>query len=151
MASQEDRSAIWCIANATKKLPFSSDCFDVVMNILSPHNIGEFRRVLSKEGLLIKVVPLNKHLIELRQALYEHPREHPYSDEELVKEIGTRFRSVRKHTLRYTQNLSKRSVFDLIRMTPLFWKAKKERIETLKDEGLSQVTCDFTVIVATVG
>lgn len=151
MASQYNSSVIWCIANATKRLPFSPGCFNVVMNILSPHNLDEFRRILKKRSLLIKVVPLNKHLIELRQALYERPREHSYSDEELVRKLGTHFRSVRKHALCYTQKLSKRSVSDLIRMTPLFWKAKKERIETLEGEGLSQVTCDFSIIVATVG
>lgn len=151
MASQNDMSVIWCIANATKRLPFSPDYFNVVTSILSPYNLGEFQRILRKGGLLIKVVPLNKHLIELRQALYEHPREHPYSDEELVRELATRFRSVRKHALCYTQKLSNRSVSDLIRMTPLFWKAKKERIAVLESEGLSQVTCDFSVIVATVG
>lgn len=151
MASQHDRSVIWCIANTTKRLPFSPGCFSVVMNILSPHNLSEFRRILRKGSLLIKVVPENKHLIELRQALYEHPREHPYSDEELVRELGTNLGSVRKHALCYTQKLSNRSASHLIRMTPLFWKAKKERIAALESKGLPQVTCDFSVIVATVG
>ncbi len=151
MASQKDRSTIWCIANTAKRLPFSSECFSVVINILSPHNSDEFQRIIRKGGLLIKVVPLNKHLIELRQALYEQPREQPFSDKEPVRELGTHFTSVTKHPLCYTQKLPKRSVSDLIRMTPLFWKSKKERIETLEAEGLSQITLDFSVIVATVG
>ena len=150
MACQNDRSVFWCVANATKRLPFSSDCFNVVINILSPHNLDEFQRILRKGGSLIKAVPLNRHLVELRQALYEHPRERPYSDEELVRGLDTRFESVRRHTLCYTHNLLNGSTSHLIRMTPLFWKAKKKRIETLESKGLSQVTCDFSVIVATI-
>src|SRR5699024_3874054 len=37
--------------------PFSADSFDTILNILSPSNYQEFKRILKPGGLLIKVVP----------------------------------------------------------------------------------------------
>ena len=44
---------------------------EMFLDIFSPANYGEFRRVLSKDGILIKVVPTENHLKEIRQMVQE--------------------------------------------------------------------------------
>ena len=36
----------------------------------------------------------------------------------------------------------------LMRMTPLFWKARRERVDALMESGLPKVTVDLRIILA---
>ena len=56
----------WIVADITN-LPFKDHQFDCILDVFSPANYNEFIRVLKKEGVLIKVVPLATHFKELRQ------------------------------------------------------------------------------------
>ena len=37
--------------------PFADQQFDYILNILSPSNYSEFRRLLTSDGMLVKVIP----------------------------------------------------------------------------------------------
>lgn len=51
-------------------MPFASNHFSDVINILSPSNYQEFKRVLKPQGQIIKVMPNANYLQELRHLVY---------------------------------------------------------------------------------
>lgn len=59
---------MWFVADLAN-LPIADQSVAVIMNILSPANYQEFKRVLVDDGLIIKVVPRSDYLAELREAI----------------------------------------------------------------------------------
>ncbi len=139
---------MWCVANLDKRLPLAPGSFEVVVNILAPSNPAEFRRVVREGGLLVKVGPLDGHLAELRGALYERARKHSLTAASAEAELGAYFDVIEKRRVRYDRQLAAQWSRDLVRMTSLFWKAKRERLEALESTGLSRVTVDLCAIAA---
>ena len=61
------------------QVPLMDDTVDVILNILSPSNELEMKRLLEKEGMIIKVVPGPEYLIEMRHSFGLEPSEiHDY-------------------------------------------------------------------------
>lgn len=49
-------------------IPLSNNSIDIILNFLSPYNTLEVNRVLKDNGYIIKIVPGNDYLKELRKA-----------------------------------------------------------------------------------
>ncbi len=64
----------WAVASINH-LPLASQSVNVLLNFFAPCEPAEFARVLKKDGVLIRAIPLEKHLWELKQAVYEKPYE----------------------------------------------------------------------------
>lgn len=64
----------WAVASINH-LPLADRSVDVLLNFFAPCEASEFVRVLQKDGVLIRAIPLEKHLWELKQAVYEKPYE----------------------------------------------------------------------------
>ncbi len=60
IASREYPEIIWCVGDLTNT-PFNNNQFDIILNIFSPANYDEFKRLLKNHGLLIKVIPQQNH------------------------------------------------------------------------------------------
>jgi 23S rRNA (guanine745-N1)-methyltransferase len=56
-------------ADVSQKLPFQDKSIDLLLNIFSPRNLGDFHRLLKDKGLLLVVAPEAEHFQELREAL----------------------------------------------------------------------------------
>lgn len=73
-ATDHPCAALWAVGDL-RSLPILDHSCDAVVDILTPAGYGEFARVLSPEGLLIKVYPGREYLREIRAAagmpLYE--------------------------------------------------------------------------------
>ncbi|MGO1043537.1 putative RNA methyltransferase [Clostridioides difficile] len=61
MATRGENEVIWCISDLSN-LPFKDNAFGVILNILSPANYKEFTRVLSDDGIIVKIVPESNYL-----------------------------------------------------------------------------------------
>lgn len=103
----------------------------------------EFARVLKEDGRLICVVPLEKHLWELKELIYDTPYENPAPNTEL-----TGFELVDRQDLRYEIELnSGEEIANLFKMTPYYYKTgvadqkKAEQAQHLK------TTVEFGVLV----
>lgn len=140
---------IWIVGDLAS-LPFSDHQFDCVVNILSPSNYGEFKRVLNNEGIMIKVVPQSEYLRELREEFINKPGKLSYSNEEVVSRLDERFQIVNRSKVRYTQVLENEALEALVRMTPLTWSAAEEQIQAFLDKGSSKITVDLEVLVGKV-
>lgn len=63
-----------CLAVASCfALPLAENCLSAVLNIFSPLAAEEYVRVLKNGGILFRVVPGEKHLWELKAAVYDTP------------------------------------------------------------------------------
>lgn len=117
-------------------LPVASASCDAVTNIFSPFCAEEFERVLKKGGYLINVIPAEKHLWELKAAVYDNPYENklnPIDTQgfDFVKQIAVE----KKITLP-----SQEDIAALMMMTPYFYRTSREghaRAEALKSIELS--------------
>jgi len=141
-AARRSRALKLCVAS-TAHMPLADRCADVVLNIFSPFMGTEFARVLKEDGRLICVVPLERHLWELKQLIYDTPYENPAPEEGVPG-----FVLEHRRDLRYVIELaSNEEILSLFRMTPYYYKtgvadqAKAARAEQLR------TTVEFGVFV----
>ncbi|OAT72530.1 putative RNA methyltransferase [Parageobacillus thermoglucosidasius] len=146
VAAKHHSNMIWCVADLAHS-PFRSNTFDVILNILSPANYQEFQRLLNDNGIVIKVIPRSDYLKELREVFFDEPEKQSYSNQKIVRRFNANFETVDMFRLRYSISLSKALIPPLIRMTPLSWSATAEKIETLLNMNLSEITIDLDVLI----
>lgn len=113
-------------------MPFADESFDAVLNIFSPEAYGEFHRVLKKGGYLIRVIPLEKHLYDLKAAIYDRPYLNEVPNAEIpnfkfVKSSQTKAKILFK---------SNEAVQNLFKMTPYYYKTGKD--DQQKINGLEE-------------
>lgn len=125
--------------------PFASGQYGTLLNILSPSNYSEFKRLLKPDGQVIKVVPNPDYLKELRSLTKNI--EKPYSNKDVVKKFEEHFSSVKREQVRYTYKLSDDMKKDFINMTPLGWHLDENMNNITKD--LNEITIDLMVLTGT--
>ena len=61
-------------------LPVADASCDLLLNVFAPHDADEFARVLRPQGVLLRVIPLERHLWGLKCAVYDRPYENEVPD-----------------------------------------------------------------------
>ena len=117
-------------------LPVADASCDLLLNVFAPHDAGEFARVLRPRGVLLRVIPLERHLWELKCAVYDRPYENEVPDPALPG-----FALAARRELRGTVTLrSQAEIEALFCMTPYYYKtgardqAKLRALDTLTTE-----------------
>ena len=117
-------------------LPVADASCDLLLNVFAPHDAGEFARVLRPQGVLLRVIPLERHLWELKCAVYDRPYENEVPDPALSGFVLTA-----RQELRGTVTLrSQAEIEALFCMTPYYYKtgardqAKLRALDTLTTE-----------------
>ena len=117
-------------------LPIADATCDVVTNLFAPCCESEFARVLKDGGYLILVGAGERHLMGLKQVLYENPYLNPGR-----ADLPTKMQELDRRRLAYTVTVEGREAIDaLFSMTPYYWRtseadrAKLNNIQTLKTE-----------------
>ena len=99
-------------------LPVADASCDLLLNVFAPHDAAEFARVLRTNGVLLRVIPLERHLWGLKQAVYDHPYENAVPDPVLPG-----FTLAEQRTLRGTITLRTNADIEaLFCMTPYYYK-----------------------------
>ena len=107
-----------CAVASVFSLPVEDHSFDLVLNLFSPCAFQEFWRVLRPGGLLLRVVPLRRHLYGLKAAIYDAPYENPEEETSLPG-----FSLVQRQELKWTLHLDTSAAIQaLFEMTPYFYK-----------------------------
>ena len=100
-------------------LPVADASCDLVLNVFAPHDAAEFARVLRPQGVLLRVIPLERHLWGLKRAVYDHPYENTVPDPALPG-----FALAEQRTLRGTITLRTNADIEaLFCMTPYYYKS----------------------------
>ena len=124
-------------------LPIASASCDALTNVFSPFCREEFERVLKRGGYLVNVIPAEKHLWELKAAVYDHPYENKLNP---IETEGFRF--VEKIAVEKRITLpSQEDIAALMMMTPYFYRTSREghaRAEALSSIDL---TASFYLLV----
>lgn len=145
-ASRKYANIIWCVADLTK-IPLQNNQIDIILNILSPANYSEFGRLLNTGGLLIKVVPSRKYLIELRDVLFEGTSKRIYSNDRVINHFDDNFGIVHNQQITYKVCLDNENIEHLINMTPLTWNVDREKIAELITMDIKKITVSFDIVV----
>ncbi len=115
----------------TSSMPVPDHCADILLNLFSPLFTEEFHRVLKTGGILVRVIPLEDHLFELKQAVYDHP----YRNEipENLSLPGFALQS--QENIRYSIALEgQNDICSLFQMTPYYYKtgaADQQKLQAL--------------------
>ena len=129
-------------------LPFADESCGALLNILTPSNYQEFMRVLAPRGTLVKVIPGNDYLAELRQQLYRsNPEKQTYSNADILERVQSECPQVTFEEVRYTVNLTDATYRHLLEMTPLYWGATPEDKAYSNEHPLSTVTVHYIIAV----
>ena len=114
-------------------LPLGDGSADAVISVFAPLAAGEFHRVLRRGGKLIRVIPLARHLWEMKEILYAQPYE---NREDADPPEG--FVQVSFSRVEYTARIEGGAINDLFAMTPYYYRTGSEGREKLA--GLSSLT-----------
>lgn len=140
--AKRTKEASLAVASAYS-LPFGDECADIVVNVFAPICAGEFSRVLKRGGKLICAVPLEKHLWELKELIYDEPYENPTSDFSIDG-----FSVVSTDTVKYKISLAcSEDIQNLFKMTPYYYKTGREDQAKAEKADHLEVSLEFGVIV----
>lgn len=138
-----ERAVLWFVGDLSH-LPLQDRSVDCVLNLFSPASYQEFRRVLKPGGRLIKLVPGDRHLQELREKAGPALRQQAYSSEATVTWFQKHFKLLEQRRLSACLPLSADEREALLAMTPLLFNVDRERISW---DDLHHVTIEAEMLV----
>lgn len=107
---------------STYRIPVASESVDLILSLFAPYSEEEFLRILKPGGFLIRAVPLEDHLYELKCAVYDCPTRNTAK-----AQIGKGFSNKAEREVRYRMNLnSSEEISALFGMTPYAHKTSPE-------------------------
>ena len=120
-ASLRDKSLRLAVASIFD-LPVPSESIDVLINLFAPYDGKEFSRVLKEGGLLVRAFPAERHLWELKCAVYDTPYEN-----EIDTLVLEGFVMVKKDFISFPLHLTSGAEIDsLFKMTPYYYKTSRD-------------------------
>lgn len=128
-------------------LPIKDANMDILLNIFSPANYGEFRRVLSKDGILIKVIPTENHLKEIRQRVQDQLTNKEYSNQDIKEHFQEHFTILSSQTASLTKTITAEQLQALLSMTPLLFHVDQSKIDWSQ---LTEITIEAEILVGEV-
>ena len=139
-ASKRCKNASFAVASISH-IPLSDSSVDAVLNIFAPDSPEEFSRVLKSNGRLITVQPLENHLFELKQMIYDVPYKNPPLN---LKKEGFALKSTKE--VKYQISLqSNDDILSLFKMTPYYYKTSEADQQKLNSIDRLTVSLEFLI------
>lgn len=134
-AAKRTKSALFAVASVFR-LPIETESCDIVTTLFSPYCGEEFLRVLKRGGIMIMVIPAERHLWQLKCAVYDEPYQNDVKDFAL-----SGFELIKHEKICGNIDIScNEDIMSLFSMTPYFYKTSEEnqrrlvKLETLTTE-----------------
>lgn len=139
-ATDQSCMALWCVGDL-RKLPFRSGAFTAILDVLTPANYEEFRRVLAQDGLLLKVYPGSGYLREIRAACGMAP----YAEGQVEAYLREKAQVVEERRVTVSHWMTPELWRDFVWMTPLNQDLNDEEKEKLAQRPAETVTVDLHI------
>ncbi|HGQ7035692.1 TPA: putative RNA methyltransferase [Streptococcus pneumoniae] len=143
-AKSEPNWAVNWFVGDLARLPIKDASMDILLDIFSPANYGEFRRVLSKDGILIKVIPTENHLKEIRQKVQDQLTNKDYSNQNIKNHFQEHFTILSNQTASLTKTITVEQLQALLSMTPLLFHVDQSKIDWSQ---LTEITIEAEILV----
>ena len=143
-AKSETNWAVNWFVGDLARLPIKDASMDILLDIFSPANYGEFRRVLSQNGILIKVVPTENHLKEIRKTVQEQLTKKDYSNQDIKEHFQEHFSIQSSQIASLTKPISAEQRQALLSMTPLLFHVDQSKIDWSQ---LTEITIEAEILV----
>ena len=143
-AKSEPNWAVNWFVGDLARLPIKDGSMDILLDIFSPAKYGEFRRVLSKDGILIKVIPTKNHLKELRQKVQDQLIKKDYSNQDIKNHFQEHFTILSSKTASLTKPITAEQLQALLSMTPLLFHVDQTKIDWSQ---LTEITIEAEILV----
>ena len=143
-AKSEPNWAVNWFVGDLARLPIKDASMDILLDIFSPANYGEFRRVLSKDGILIKVIPTENHLKEIRQKVQDQLTNKDYSNQDIKNHFQEHFTILSSQTASLTKTITAEQLQALLSMTPLLFHIDQTKIDWSQ---LTEITIEAEILV----
>src|SRR5699024_1623302 len=147
-AAKNYSNVMWLVGDIANP-PLADDSCHVILNILSPANYREFKRILTSDGLVIKVVPRSNYLKEIREAFYTDQDKKTYHNDDIVTLFKQHFHLKHRWSVSDRKPLRQTELMKLVQMTPLTWKADKEAFDAFSKEKFTEITIDGDSVIGT--
>ena len=141
--SDQEWKVKWFVGDLAR-LPLLDQSMDLLLDIFSPANYQEFKRVLAPDGRLIKVIPTAAHLQEIRQKVKDHLDQADYSNEQIIQHFSDHFTIENTFHCQGTFELTPVLREALLSMTPLLFHIDPAQIDW---NDLTQVTISATILI----
>lgn len=144
LATRYQNNILWSVSDLAN-LPFKNSKFDIILNILSPSNYKEFTRVLNKDGVVIKIIPEEHYLQEIRTKIKGSIKKDKYSNKDILDAFSENLDIVYNKRITYKVNIV--NLKDFIKMTPLTSSLDNDQINELIKSDIDNITIDLKIIV----
>ncbi|RSI80822.1 23S rRNA (guanine(745)-N(1))-methyltransferase [Streptococcus oralis] len=141
--SEPNWAVNWFVGDLAR-LPIEDASMDILLDIFSPANYGEFRRVLSKDGILIKVIPTENHLKEIRQMVQDQLTKKDYSNQDIKEHFQEHFSIQSRQIASLTKPITAEQRQALLAMTPLLFHVDQTNIDWSQ---LTEITIEAEILV----
>lgn len=125
----------WLVAS-NRNIPLADQSVDVVLDMFGFPDFESFARILRPGGLLLRVRAGPRHLLEMREIIYQEIRSVDVADA-----APDGFTRISAHALQYElSNVTQSALADLLLMTPHLFRASasgKERLGALEQLSLT--------------
>lgn len=135
--------AFECAVAGVFAMPVASGSITAVLNVFAPLAPEEYCRVLQPKGVLLRAVPRKRHLMGLKEAVYDKAYENTEEDPALAG-----FRLLEEITVEKTLILNNQTDIEaLFMMTPYYYKTGRDDQKKLQKLTALQTELSFSVLV----
>ena len=126
--SEPEHRIRWFVSDISN-LPVKNRKTDIILDIFTSANYQEFRRILSDDGYIIKIIPGEDHVQELRRAAADQLFHKEYTERKGVQHFEENFQLLVHKTVSRTFEVTPEEREIFINMTPLLFNVDKEKID----------------------
>jgi len=138
-AAKRNKQVHYCVAT-NSHTPFADEFSDLIVNVFAPLIGKECQRILSPEGRILSVSPGPKHLIELKQVIYDTPELHDTAKPPEGFALADKQQIEQQVTLNNPTDVE-----NLLTMTPFGWKISEQDKQKLLQNLPFNLTLSFTL------
>lgn len=143
IAGMRRSSKLRTVVASVFNLPVKDKSVNVLFNIFSPLCSNEYFRVIKPEGLMIRAVPLPRHLWELKLAIYDTPYENELPRDDSIPG----FEKLSERDIEFMISVDNRhDIMNLFTMTPYRYNTSSEGLNRINSVQALNITCGFRIL-----